>query len=183
MQELIFIIHILAAVFLISLILMQHGKGADMGAAFGSGASQTVFGSIGSLPFLAKITAATAVVFFLTSLGLGYFISKQAKQEPSSLVAQQTAAKLPVPAPLTLTAPVNPANSAAAKAISSSAEAVQQTAPVSDVAKTEKGEDKKERKARSSAAASKHGVVNSARKNKTILHISEPRKGDKTISN
>ena len=81
MQELTFIIHILAAAFLIILILMQHGKGADMGAAFGSGASQTVFGSMGSVPFLIKVTAVVAVVFFSTSIGLGYFISKNNKPE------------------------------------------------------------------------------------------------------
>lgn len=83
MQELVFIIHILAAIFLIVLILMQHGKGADMGAAFGSGASQTVFGSIGTVPFLTKITAIVAIVFCVTSLGLGFFISQQVKQERS----------------------------------------------------------------------------------------------------
>ena len=80
MQEIIFIIHILAAVSLIALVLMQHGKGADAGAAFGSGASNTMFGSIGSMPFLIKVTALIAVIFFATSLGLGYIIAKEAKQ-------------------------------------------------------------------------------------------------------
>lgn len=81
MQEIVFIIHILAAVFLVALVLMQHGKGADLGAAFGSGASQTIFGSVGSLPFLIKVTAIVAAIFFASSLGLGYFIFKQSKKE------------------------------------------------------------------------------------------------------
>jgi preprotein translocase subunit SecG len=90
MQELIFIIHILAAAFLIILILMQHGKGADMGAAFGSGASQTVFGSIGSVPFLIKVTAIVAIVFCSTCIGLSYFISKTAKPEGVSSIVSTT---------------------------------------------------------------------------------------------
>jgi len=94
MQELTYVIHILAAVFLVVLILMQHGKGADMGAAFGSGASQTVFGSVGSMPFLIKVTAIVAIVFFSTSIGLGYFVSKASKQE-SSIAATPLTQKIP----------------------------------------------------------------------------------------
>jgi preprotein translocase subunit SecG len=80
MQEIVFIIHILAAVCLILLVLIQHGKGADMGAAFGSGASNTVFGSIGSVPFLIKVTTLIAAIFFATSVTLGVMVAKQAKQ-------------------------------------------------------------------------------------------------------
>lgn len=98
MQELTFIIHILSAVFLVILIFIQHGKGADMGAAFGSGASQTVFGSTGSVPFLIKVTTFVAVVFFSTSIGLGYFISKNSKvQDDVANVPATTSA--PVSAP------------------------------------------------------------------------------------
>lgn len=81
MQEIIFIIHIVAAVCLICLVLIQHGKGADVGAAFGSGASNTMFGSIGSVPFLIKVTTLIAAVFFTTSVTLGVMVAKQAKQE------------------------------------------------------------------------------------------------------
>ena len=80
MQPLIFIVHILTALALVALILLQHGKGADMGAAFGSGASQTVFGSRGSTSFLLKITAALAALFFATSLGLGYLTAKDSRE-------------------------------------------------------------------------------------------------------
>jgi len=80
MQEIVFIIHILAAACLILLVLIQHGKGADMGAAFGSGASNTMFGSIGSVPFLIKVTTLIAAIFFATSITLAVMIAKQAKQ-------------------------------------------------------------------------------------------------------
>lgn len=79
MQEIIFAIHVLAAVSLISLVLVQHGKGADAGAAFGNGASNTMFGSIGSMPFLIKVTALIAAVFFATSIMLGVMVANQAK--------------------------------------------------------------------------------------------------------
>jgi preprotein translocase subunit SecG len=68
--------HIVIAVIIIILILVQHGKGADMGAAFGSGSSQTVFGSKGAAPFLMKLTGFLAAVFFVTSLSMGV-LSKQ----------------------------------------------------------------------------------------------------------
>ncbi len=67
MQPLMLIFHMLIACILIVLILIQHGKGADMGASFGSGASQTLFGSSGALPFLVKITGILAALFFASS--------------------------------------------------------------------------------------------------------------------
>lgn len=99
MQQLILVIHVLAAVCLIVLVLLQHGKGADAGAAFGSGASQTMFGSAGSLPFLVKVTAILATIFFISSLTLGYMTAREAKNAKqfklSSLITQQT---VPLPA-------------------------------------------------------------------------------------
>ena len=70
MYTFLMVVHIFIAVALIVLVLMQHGKGADMGAAFGSGASGTVFGARGSANFLSRSTAVLATVFFITSLGL-----------------------------------------------------------------------------------------------------------------
>jgi preprotein translocase subunit SecG len=127
MQPIIFIIHVIAAMSLIALILLQHGKGADAGAAFGSGASQTMFGSVGSIPFLTKITAIVAAVFFASSLMLGYFTAKQARQQPGaitvpltseqqSLPAKSSPAEQNVPAPATVpatTMPVVPLEEAA----------------------------------------------------------------------
>ena len=77
MYQLILIIHMVAAVAIIGLVLIQQGKGADIGAAFGSGASNTVFGSQGSGGFLFKMTGGIAALFFATSLGLGYIASAQ----------------------------------------------------------------------------------------------------------
>lgn len=65
-------IHVLVALSIIFLVLLQHGKGADMGAAFGSGSSGSLFGATGSANFLSRTTAALAALFFLTSLGLAY---------------------------------------------------------------------------------------------------------------
>jgi preprotein translocase subunit SecG len=72
-------IHILVAVAIIGLVLMQHGKGADMGAAFGSGASGSLFGSSGSANFLSRMTGVLAAVFFATSLLLAYVASGKPK--------------------------------------------------------------------------------------------------------
>jgi preprotein translocase subunit SecG len=67
------IVHVLTCLFLIAVVLLQHGKGADIGAAFGGGASNTVFGSRGAGNFLTKLTTASVVVFMTTSLVLSYF--------------------------------------------------------------------------------------------------------------
>lgn len=97
MQPIIFIIHVIAAAGLIALILIQHGKGADAGAAFGSGASQTMFGSTGSLPFLTKITAIVAAVFFISSLGLGYLTAKQVRQQEGVIAMPTTSGQHSTP--------------------------------------------------------------------------------------
>lgn len=76
METVILIVHILVAAGLVGLVLLQQGKGADMGAAFGSGASGTVFGSRGSSSFLTRGTAILAMLFFATSLWLAYFSGK-----------------------------------------------------------------------------------------------------------
>jgi len=77
-EQLIMVAHILAAIGIIALILMQQGKGADAGASFGSGASQTVFGSSGSGNFLTKSTAFLSVLFFATSFGLAIYAKQKA---------------------------------------------------------------------------------------------------------
>lgn len=70
MQTALLIIHVLIAAAIIGLVLLQHGKGADMGAAFGSGSAGSLFGASGSANFLSRSTAVLAALFFLTSLGL-----------------------------------------------------------------------------------------------------------------
>ena len=94
MYQIILGVHVLIAVVLIGLVLLQQGRGAGMGAAFGSGASQTVFGSRGSMSFLFKLTAFLAASFFATSLTLGYIVSQQVSSvtDPLGLTETTTAA-------------------------------------------------------------------------------------------
>ncbi len=73
MQTILVVIHLVLALGVIGLVLIQHGKGADAGAAFGSGASATVFGAQGAGSFLSRATALLATAFFLTSLALAYY--------------------------------------------------------------------------------------------------------------
>lgn len=77
LETVIVILHLLAALSIIGLVLVQHGKGADMGASFGSGASTTVFGSQGSANFLSRTTAVIVAVFFVTSIGLAYYAKEK----------------------------------------------------------------------------------------------------------
>ena len=79
-------VHVLVALAIIFLVLLQHGKGADMGAAFGSGSSGSLFGATGSANFLSRTTAALAVVFFLTSLGLAYVATHKPKTTGTSVM-------------------------------------------------------------------------------------------------
>lgn len=82
MEQALLIVHVIAALALVGLVLIQQGKGAEMGASFGSGASQTVFGSEGSIGFIGRTTGMFATVFFITSFGLAYVASdKASKQE------------------------------------------------------------------------------------------------------
>ncbi|MEW5904694.1 MAG: preprotein translocase subunit SecG [Pseudomonadota bacterium] len=80
METLVWVVHVVAAVVLVGLVLIQHGKGADMGAAFGSGSAGSLFGSSGSANFLSRSTAIAATVFFITSLTLTYIYAQPAKQ-------------------------------------------------------------------------------------------------------
>lgn len=87
-------IHILVALAIVGLVLMQHGKGADMGAAFGSGASGSLFGASGSANFLSRTTGILAAVFFVTSLTLAYVASS--KPKTSGSVMQEAVQSAPV---------------------------------------------------------------------------------------
>ena len=75
--QIILVVHVLLALGLVGLILIQHGKGADAGAAFGSGAAGSVFGARGAHSFLYKLTAILAIGFFVTSISLAYFASNE----------------------------------------------------------------------------------------------------------
>jgi len=86
--SLVLTVHILVGLAIIGLVLMQHGKGADMGAAFGSGASGSLFGATGSANFLSRTTAILATVFFVTSLTLAYVASNRPKTTGSLMQDQ-----------------------------------------------------------------------------------------------
>jgi preprotein translocase subunit SecG len=96
LETVIVVLHLLGAIGVVVLVLLQQGKGADAGASFGAGASSTVFGSQGSTTFLSRVTAILAATFFMTSLGLGYFAKEKANgmaqvglPDPAVLEVQQ----------------------------------------------------------------------------------------------
>ncbi len=100
MYQLILVIHVLIAAVIVGLVLIQHGKGADIGAAFGSGASNTVFGSQGTGGFLFKLTGGLALAFFATSLTLSAIVASQYQKVSQPIIPQQSTApdtKIPVP--------------------------------------------------------------------------------------
>ena len=104
MSTFIIVIHIIVAFALILIVLLQTGKGADMGAVFGGGGSQTLFGSTGASTFLSRLTTAAAVVFMLTSLGLAYLSSHRSGRSvmseigvPATQQEEQATPEAPVP--------------------------------------------------------------------------------------
>jgi preprotein translocase subunit SecG len=104
METLLLVLHVVAALGIIGLVLLQHGKGADMGAAFGGGASGSVFGATGSANFLSRATAILATVFFLTSMALTWYYSHKGSAKgvmatPPSSTAPATAPATDVPVP------------------------------------------------------------------------------------
>jgi preprotein translocase subunit SecG len=101
MTVLLVIIHVMVCVALIMIVLLQTGKGADIGAAFGGGSSNTLFGTSGASTFLSKATTVAAVVFMLTSLTLAYLTS----QRPVSSVVTETPAAVETKAPDAAPAP------------------------------------------------------------------------------
>jgi preprotein translocase subunit SecG len=110
MEQIILVVHVLAALSIIGLIMVQQGKGADMGASFGSGASQTLFGATGSGNVLTRATAILATVFFLTSLGLAY-VAKHSNVSSQDIievpVLEESRDIAPVPADEMPSAPVS----------------------------------------------------------------------------
>ena len=96
LESVLLVVHIIIAVVICGLVLLQHGKGADMGAAFGSGSSGSLFGAAGSANFLSRSTAVLAAVFFLSSVGLTWYASTRGK--PGGLM-EKAAIEKTVPAP------------------------------------------------------------------------------------
>src|SRR5688572_12958997 len=103
MEIVVLVLHILAALGIVVLVLIQHGKGADVGAAFGTGSAGSVFGSAGSANFLSRLTAVLALVFFLTSMGLTWIsatrgVSKGVMAAPAASQKPDAASVPAVPA-------------------------------------------------------------------------------------
>jgi preprotein translocase subunit SecG len=96
LHNVVLIVHVLIAVMIVALVLIQRGKGAEAGAAFGAGASGTVFGARGSANFLSRSTAVLAMLFFCTSLGLSY-LGAQRKPVESLLDVEAPAEAAPAP--------------------------------------------------------------------------------------
>jgi preprotein translocase subunit SecG len=99
-ETLVWVVHVITAIVLCGLVLMQHGKGADMGASFGSGSAGSLFGSSGSANFLSRSTAVAATIFFITSMTLTYMyanpVSSQGVMDRQSVV--QPVQVVPAPA-------------------------------------------------------------------------------------
>ena len=111
LQTALLIVHVLVAAAICGFVLLQHGKGADMGAAFGSGSSGSVFGAAGSANFLSRTTAVLALVFFLSSIGLTWFGTT--RTTPGGLMDKAVVEKT-LPAPKAGDVPANaPAGSPA----------------------------------------------------------------------
>jgi preprotein translocase subunit SecG len=116
MMTVVLLLQVLSALAMIGLVLVQHGKGADMGASFGSGASGSLFGATGSANFLSRSTAVAATVFFASTLGLAYFGNNRgvASVEQPSLLEQAASAAVAASAGAVPASAVQPAASGAA---------------------------------------------------------------------
>jgi preprotein translocase subunit SecG len=114
MQAVLLVLHVFLGVGIIGLILIQHGKGADVGAAFGSGASGTLFGARGTASFLSRATAGLATVFFLNSMALAYLAShtevRRSVVERVEIQAPASAPAESAPVPEAPAAPTAPAD-------------------------------------------------------------------------
>ena len=125
-------VQILSALVMIGLVLIQHGKGADMGASFGSGASGSLFGATGSANFLSRSTAVCAAVFFVSTLALAYFSNDRSRPATDSILDRPSVSAPAASVPLTGAAQVPAAAPvSAAPTASAAAAAVLVPAPVS----------------------------------------------------
>ncbi len=110
------IVQVLAALVMIGLVLVQHGKGADMGASFGSGASGSLFGATGSANFLSRSTAVCAGVFFICTLALAYMANDRARPDTGGSVLDRPAISVPAAASGAGQIPAEPGAGASAAA-------------------------------------------------------------------
>ncbi|HEX7640651.1 MAG TPA: preprotein translocase subunit SecG [Burkholderiaceae bacterium] len=128
--NLVMLIQVISALIIVALVLMQHGKGADMGAAFGSGASGSLFGASGSSNFLSKSTGVAAAIFFASTLGLAYLNSG------THVATNSLDAVIPATVPATAPAPAAATPAASAPAASVPAVPAAASAPAGEPAKS-----------------------------------------------
>lgn len=135
--SLVFIVHIIVSILLVITVLLQPGKGGDLGSMFGGGTSESIFGASGAVPFLTKVTRILAVIFMVTSLSLGYFsargISSSVITDSPSVPVEQQSATPTERKTESATQPDNPS------------ETVQESAP-SQVEQSQTGSQKPEEK-------------------------------------
>ncbi|MES2743332.1 MAG: preprotein translocase subunit SecG [Pseudomonadota bacterium] len=129
--NLVVVVQVLSALAIIGLVLLQHGKGADMGAAFGSGASGSLFGATGSSNFMSKSTGVAAAIFFSATLGLSFMANERTNSVGGGVMEKVTQPVAPVsgsaaiPTSKPAAAPAAPAAAPAAAAPASSVPATQ----------------------------------------------------------
>ncbi len=135
--NLVIVVQVLSAITIIGLVLLQHGKGADMGAAFGSGASGSLFGATGSSNFMSKSTGIAAAIFFSATLALSYISSQHGSGAVSGGVMDKAVPAAPAPVPATGAAaiPTAPATTAPAAAAPATAAAPAATGPAASIPK------------------------------------------------
>jgi len=143
LETLLLVVHLLVAVVVCGFILLQHGKGADMGAAFGSGASGSVFGAAGSANFLSRTTAILAAVFFLSSLGLTWLATS--RSGPKSVIQQGVMEQMPAPKasdvpPAPAPAPAGAAPGSATESAKTAAPGAPATGPAGNAAGSKSGD-------------------------------------------
>lgn len=138
--NLVVVVQVLSALIIIALVLLQHGKGADMGAAFGSGASGSLFGATGSSNFMSKSTGVAAAVFFASTLALAYFGTQRTVSTGGGVMERVappvTAPATTGPATVPATAPAASAPAAAAQAPAAAAQAPAASAPAASAPAT-----------------------------------------------
>jgi len=103
------VVHVLVALAIIGLVLLQHGKGADMGSGFGGGASGSLFGATGSANFLSRSTAVLAAIFFILSLALAYVATRRPAEEGGGVIDAIRKQQVDKPAPKAEEKPAAPA--------------------------------------------------------------------------
>lgn len=136
LENLVVVVQVISALAIIGLVLLQHGKGADMGAAFGSGASGSLFGATGSSNFMSKSTGVAAAIFFTSTLILAGYASKANSTVSGGVMEKAAAAKVaPAPATIPQTLPATPAAPAAAVTTPAPAPAAPAPAPAGEIPK------------------------------------------------